>query len=180
MARKPKMQDSQLVAMVNGELSQVRTNSFDLLSDQRINSNYSFANQHTATTQPTTAMSRVNFYFTPSVVNTLTMHQSKIFCSDKRTVEFLPAGKDEVLQVGAKQLGKMVNTVLHRENPGFEVITEMFRSAAVNKNAVAKVSWEEDKEIQEIEYMDIDPILLDEIIADHEDNGWTVKSKRNP
>ena len=180
MARKKtKVDDGQLVSMVNGELFGVRTNAYSLISSQRIDANYSFANQQTSHTVPTTNMSGTIFSFSPSVVNTLTMHQSKIFCSDKKTVDFMPASKDEVISAGAKQLSMMVNTVLHRSNPGFDIITEMFRSAAVNKVSVAKVGWDEEKEIQEIELTDVNPIQLDEMVAYYEGLGYEVKVKQN-
>ena len=180
MARKKmKVDDVELVSMINGELFGVRTNAFSLLSSQRIDANYSFANQQTSFTVPTTNMSRVNFFFTPQVVNTLTMHQSKIFCSDKKTVDFMPASQDPQITAGAKQLSMMVNTVLHRSNPGFDIITEMFRSAAVNKNSVAKVGWDEQKEIQEIELTDVNAIQLDEMVSYYEGLGYKVKVKQN-
>ena len=178
MPKHQKVSDEQLVRMIYDEVVQVRTESFDLISDQRIDSNYSFSNQITSTTQPMNRMSKVKFYFTPSVVQTLVMHQSKIFCSDKETVEFMPMSYSEDAQMMAKQLGMMVNHVLHRENAGFDIITELFRSAAVNKNGVAKVTWDESLEIFEETYEGVDEATMEQVVAQWEAEGYDVDVKK--
>ena len=171
-----KVTDTELVAYIIDELVDVRTSSYDSLSDQRIQSNYSFVNVNTDTTTPTTGMSRVKFFFTPSVVNTLTMYQSKIFCSDKETVVFNPVNKEEGQLPAAKQAQAMVNNVLHKQNPGFEIITELFRSAAVNKNSVAKVTWVESPDMFEEVLEDFDELSLQQLTEQREADGYTVKT----
>ena len=182
MPKHPKVTDDELVTVINAELVQVQTESFELISQQRIESNYAFTNQFTAATTPNTNMSRVNLYFTPSAVQTLTMHQSKVFCSDKKTVEFMPSTRDVTAKEGADQLSKAVNYVLHRENPGFDIITELFRSAAVNKNSIAKTVWGEEREAYEETYEDIDAVQLQLILDEKEAAGYEceITDKKKP
>ena len=169
-----KVDDSRLVKMIYDEVVQVRTESFDLISDQRIDANYSFANLQTTTTQPMTNMSGIKFYFTPSVCQTLVMHQSKIFCSGKKTIEFSSPAYDPQKNAMSDQLSKMVNHVLHRENPGFDVITEIFRSAAVNKNGIAKTTWNEKMESFEETFSDISSEELNQIVFNYQEQGYEV------
>lgn len=169
-----KVDDSMLASMIYDEVVQVRTESFDLISDQRIDANYSFANLQTTTTQPMTNMSGIKFYFTPSVVQTLVMHQSKLFCSNKETIKFSSGMYNDQKSKMTNQLTKMVNHVLHRENPGFEIITELLRSAAVNKNGIAKTTFTEERDEFEESYTDLDPMTLNAVIQMYEEQGYEV------
>ena len=121
-----------------------------------------------------TNMSGIKFYFTPSVVQTLVMHQSKIFCSGKETVAFSTASYAPEKKRMADQLSKMVNHVLHRENDGFNMITELFRSAAVNKNGIAKTTWNEKRESFEESFEDISSEELKQIVFNYEEQGYEV------
>ena len=76
---KMKVTKDELVAMINSELNDIRTEAYSEITDQRINSNFSFTNQYTDGTRPSTNMSRTRFFFTPQVVQTFTLYQSKIF-----------------------------------------------------------------------------------------------------
>ena len=150
MKKKPELiDDDRLVAMIIAEVDKVSTESFSTISQQRIESNRSFQNQYTNRTQPRNAdnMSKIKMYFTPQVVSTLTMQMSKIFCSDKKTAEFNPSSDNAEAKKACDQLSEIVNSVIHKENKGYELITEMFSSAAVNKNSIAKVTWGEETEV---------------------------------
>ena len=175
MPKFEKVSDDMLVSMINGEVSDVKTEAFDLISDQRINSNYSVENLIHSETQASTNMSKVKFYFTPMAVNTLVMHQSKVFCSDKETVKFSPDVADPGIIAGARQLEMAVNKVLHRDNPGFDIITEIFRSAAVNKMGIAKTTWGEEMEVFEETFSDIDTNTLAQIVMQKESEGYEVE-----
>ena len=126
MARNKKMSESEIVALIDSKLDSLWTDGFNQIAQERIESNFANANLHTVSTRPNTKMSKVNFYFTPMATKTLTMHQSKIFCSDKKTAEFIPMEMTEEASMAAKQLSKAVDCVLHRKNPGFEILTELF------------------------------------------------------
>ena len=172
---KQKMTDSELVSKVNAEVALCNTQSESYLSDQRINSNYSFANEYTTYTSPTTGMSGVKLNFTPSVVNTLVMYNSKVFCSNKDTVKFSTSMKDPNAHMGAEQLGAAVNNIIHRQNNGFDIISEMLRSAAVNKNSVAKVIWS-DKPVRYQEVLDnVSAQEVQQYIFEKQEMGYEVE-----
>ena len=177
MAKKMKMRDDEVVAAVRAEYSLVSNEGNDVISQQRINSGYSFTNVDTLRTAPTTKMSSVKMFFTPMATQTLVAHQSKIFCSNKETVIFQPTGQDEIKSAAADQLSKMVNHVLHQKNNGFKIITDLLRSAAVYKNGVAKVVYNEKPEIIEEELPDVDDIQKELIAQQRETEGWEVKVK---
>lgn len=180
MARKPKkmaIDDSELIAALKAEYAQASQDGNDTISQQRVDAGYSFVNRDTDKTIPTTNMSGVRLLFTPSAVQTLVSHQSKIFCSHKDTVVFSPSCETELHSQAASQLSKMVNMVLHRKNPGFTVITDVLRSAAVYKNGIVKTIWAEKPEIIEEMLSDIDPAQLEVIIQEREAEGWDVKVK---
>lgn len=169
-----KIDDSKLVSMINAEISQARTNAFDLISDQRIDSNYAFSHQQTSNTRPTTGMSQARFFFTHSCVQTLTMNLSKVFASKKDTFKLIPSNKSAENMKAAEQLEQAVNAVFHRENNGFEVITSLLRSAAVNKNGIAKTTWNDHRVTYEEDYEDITEYELQSIIEDKENQGYKV------
>ena len=175
MAKKQKMTDDELVAKVNAEVSLCNTQSESYLSDQRINSNYSFSNQQTTFTAPTTGMSGIKFFFTPSVVNTLVMYNAKIFCGNKDTVEMMARSTDQNVQMAAQQLSAAVNNVIHRQNNGFDIITELLRSAAVNKNGIVKVLWSEKPVAYEEELSGVTEQSVLQYIAEKEGMGYEVE-----
>ena len=170
-----KVTDDELLSYIQDEISNSHANTLDELSIQRIESNRAYVNDNTIRTAPSSGMSSIPFFFTPSVCDTLTMYMSKIFCSDKETVVFNPANKSEENLLSVKQLQSVVNEVLHKENRGFELITDLFRTAAVNKNGVAKVVWSEEMEITEQMLNGIDPQTLPVVIQQLEDEGFDVE-----
>ena len=175
MAKKDKVTDDELVSMIQGEVVNVRTESFDLISDQRIDSNYANTYLNTSGTRPTTGMSGSKFFFTPGACKTLTMNLSRVFCSDKETLKLTPMMKTPESQAAAMQLEKAVNTVIHRENDGFSIISSMLQSAAWNKNGIAKVTWNDYRIAFEEVYTDIDSTALQQIVMMKEQEGYEVE-----
>ena len=169
-----KVSDSQLLSYIQDEISNTQTNTLSELAFQRIESNKAYANDNTIRTEPTTGMSTIPFLFTPSVCDTLVMYMSKIFCSDKETVVYNPTDKSKEAVIAAKQLQQAVNEVLHKKNRGFDIITDLFRTSAVNKNGIAKVVWDEQMDIEEVIHRDIDSEELAVIIQDLELDGYDV------
>ena len=167
--------DKELVARVQQERSYADSQSESYLSDQRINSNYAFVNNDTTYTIPTTGMSGTRFFFTASVVNTLVMHLSKTFCSNQKVVEFTPTGQSPEALAAAKQLEMMVNKVLYKDNPGFEIISELLRSSAINKNGIAKITWREKPEAFEEMHKGVSPEAIQQLIAIREEEGFEVE-----
>lgn len=175
MAKHSKTTDAELVKAIYDEITQVRTQTFDEISDQRIDSNYSFSNQQTSTTTNNTRMSKVKLFFTPSVVQTLQLQQTKIFCSDKDTVKLVPMVNSEENVKYADQLERAINKVIHKDNPGFEIISEMFLSAGVNKNGFSKVTWGEELEAYEEDFLNMSREELNVEIQKKEEMGYDVE-----
>ena len=167
------LSDAELVTLINQEKSSVDVESFDTLSAQRIQSNYSFAHEFTQETRPKDAMSTVLWNLTNPVVETLSTYMVKQFCSSKKTVEFNPMNPR--LSKVADQAAKMANTVLHKMNPGYAVLAEGFKSAAINKNAVWYTYYDESR-IEPIEEMfeGLTKDEIDVIVAEREEFGYVI------
>ena len=174
MPKHEPMSDDELVTAIYHEVTAVRTTSYNTIAQQRIESNYAFENLQTAATTHKSRLSKVKYFFTPSVCRTLVMQQSKVFCGSKKTVEFVPRDYSEEVSVASDQLSEMVNKVLHQDNSGFDVITEMFRSAAVNKTSVAKITWGEYRDAFEEEYPQMSEEQISVIIQEKESMGYEV------
>lgn len=70
----------------------------------------------------------------------------RVFFGSSNVVEFAPNGPEDV--ASAEQATEYVNYCLTRDNNLFMVCYETFKDALVRKNGIAKVWWNEDKEVE--------------------------------
>jgi len=70
----------------------------------------------------------------------------RVFFGSSNVVEFAPNGPEDV--ANAKQATDYVNYCLTRDNNLFMVCYETFKDALVRKNGIAKVWWNDDKEVE--------------------------------
>ena len=138
------LSDEELASLIRQELTFIETDSWSLLSQQRINSTAQFEHTINYDHKFTEGLSNVIMNFTGPAVDTLSTYLTKIFCSDKDTVVFNPTQPQ--LQSAADQAMKMVNNVLHKKNNGYKVFSSCFKDAGINKNSVMKITWDETKE----------------------------------
>ncbi|TXH46555.1 MAG: hypothetical protein E6Q97_29255 [Desulfurellales bacterium] len=73
-----------------------------------------------------------------------------IFLSSDNTVEFEATHPQYEEQ--AKLATQYCNHILHKDNPGFVILTTMFKDALLQKNGVVKVWWDRNKEDVREEY----------------------------
>ena len=74
----------------------------------------------------------------------------RMFFGSSNVVEFAPQGPEDV--ENAKQATDYVNYCLTRDNNLFTVCYETFKDALIRKNGIAKIWWNEDKNVETIEY----------------------------
>ena len=167
------MTDQELVASLAYEKSTADVQGVNVLSQQREQGDRWYAGLATDGLQPTTGGSKVIMNKVRPVTNTLTTHLSKIFCSDKETVVFTPydPNKSDV----AKQAMKLVNHVIHKENDGFSILNGAARSAAVHKNAVVKVIWDESPVVKFKEFQGMSEEEIEMTIVELEEMGGKVE-----
>ena len=166
------MTDETLLASLATEKSTADYQGVNILTYQREQADRQYAGQATDGLEAFTGMSSVIINATRPVVTTLTTYLSKIFCADKDTVVFTPT--DPRLSPVAKQAMKIVNHVIHKENNGYNVLNGAARDAALHKNAVAKVTWDETPVVKFKEFTDMSEDEIDAVMVELEEMGGTV------
>ena len=166
------MTDEELLAALANEKSTADYQGVNILTYQREQADRWYAGLETDGLEATTGGSRIIMNHARPFVNTLTTYLSKIFCSDKETVVFTPY--DPHMSPVAKQAMKVVNHVIHKENDGYSILNGAARSAALHKNAVVKVIWDESPVVKFKEFSGLTEEELDMIIVEMEEMGATV------
>ncbi len=88
----------------------------------------------------------------------------RVFFSATNVVEFAPNGPEDI--ANAEQATEYVNYCLTRDNNLFEVCYSSFKDALVRKNGILKVWWEEDKNVETINYTGLDEQAFTVLVAD--------------
>ena len=142
MATKNKpLTPDELVAAIKSEQSMADYSGTQELSFQREQSTRAYNGELTDGLQPTTGMSSITNNKVQAAVDTLTNHTARPFISDHDTVIFtstLPEYSE-----AATQFSNIVNYVVHKQNDGSSIISEWLRDAAINKNGIVKVTWDD-------------------------------------
>ena len=141
MAKKDKMTDDELLQHIREEVAAADYSGTNELSFQREQSTRSYNGVLTDGLQPTTGMSSIINNKIQPAVETLTTYLTNIFCSDKETVMFSPTS--EQLYPAADQMTKIVNHCIHKKNDGYKLINRWIKDAAINKNGIVKITWDE-------------------------------------
>ena len=162
--------DEELMTTIRGS-AEATTVTFRELSNQRIEAIEAY--NHQLVIPQTTDMSSVQLNIFAPATDILTTHMTKTFCSDKEILVSTPTS-DQYIQ-GAKQLDKMVNHVIYKENNGYFVMNRAFKDAALSKNAVIKVYWDESTEVYMEDYENIPSEQVEAIIMQKEEDGFVVE-----
>ena len=139
MARNKKLTDAELVSIINQEMSQADYEGQSVLSQQRSQADLAYTSEYTNGVFPTTGMSSIVINTLQPAVDTLTTYITKLFCSDRETVIFSP--RDSDLYGEAEEITKIVNDIIHKDNNGYEIINRWVKDAALHKNGIVKVVW---------------------------------------
>ena len=159
MAKHEKITDDELLAAIREEVAAADFAGTNELSFQREQSTRAYNGVDlTDGLQPTTGMSSIVNNKIQPAIESLTNYLTKVFCSDMDTVVF-SANSDEMLPA-ADQITKAVNHVIHKQNRGYKVINRWIKDAAINKNGIVKISWEELPEMWNEEFEAEDESVL--------------------
>ena len=164
-----KVSDSELVQKVQEEAAAADYSGTNTLSFQREASTRSYNGQLSDGLQPTTGRSSlVNNKIQPAV-ETLTTHLTNIFCSDMETVVFTPTSKD--VKEAAMQTTSLVNHIIHKQNPGYDIISQWIKDAAINKNGIVKIFWDTTPKYHK-EHFEGTELELKKYLSDKEAEGY--------
>ena len=119
--------------------------------------------------QPTTGMSSIVDNKCQPAIESLTNYLTKVFCSDTDTVVF--SATTEEMYPAAEQITKLVNHVIHKQNDGYKVLNRWIKDAAINKNGIVKITWDETPEMFKEEFEGTEE-ALSIILSEREASGY--------
>jgi hypothetical protein len=88
----------------------------------------------------------------------------RVFASGDEICVFNPVGPEDV--EAAKQATDYVNHVLLKQNPGWTLIYDFFKTALLQKQGFLKVWWAEDESFEREEYENLSDLELEALLAD--------------
>ena len=163
--------DDELVAAIDFEVSNADYEGQSQISEQRSEADLAYTGQYTNGTFPTTGMSSILINTLQPAVDTLTTYLTKIFCSDQETVVF--SSHDEKMAEMAREITRAVNDVIYKENDGYEVINRWIKDAALHKNGIVKVVWD-DTPVHHKELFEGSEEELNVVVSTWESEGYDV------
>ena len=168
-ARMPKheaISDDELVSAIDYEVSAADYEGQSEISEQRSEADLAYSSLATNGVFPNTGMSTVIINTLQPAVDTLTTYLTKLFCSDKETVVFDPTNQNAAQY--AEMATKVVNHVIHKENRGYEVMNRWIKDAALHKNGIVKVVWDDSPTHELMEIPEISEEELELLIVELE------------
>ena len=78
-----------------------------------------------------------------------------VFCAGEQAVKFAPMHSQDGF--AAQAATDLVNQVLLRDNPGYNVLSDVFKECLVTRLSVAKRYWSQEKLYREEEFNDLTP-----------------------
>ena len=167
---KQKLSDEEFVALIETEKSELTTEGLGILEQQRSQSILAYTGEYSAGIGESPMSSAIWDIVRPSV-DALTAFTTKPFVN-KDTVVMSPM--DPRMAPVGKQATMLLNTVMHRINPGYELIHDWIKSAALYKNSIWKVSWDDTPVTTMKEMRDVSPEEVDAYIYSLEQQGYEV------
>ena len=88
----------------------------------------------------------------------------RVFFSANNVVEFAPNGPEDV--ANAEQATDYVNYCLTRDNNFFKVCYSSFKDALIRKNGIVKIWWDEQKDVETIDFQGLDEQAFSVLASD--------------
>ena len=167
------MDDAAIVSRIDELKSRTSYEGTNALSAQRIQSTNAYTGGNVLGTEPTTGMSSVIDNKIRPAIEILSTYMTKIFASDKETVVFTPTNSQ--YSDAAKQAMMIANHVLHKSNNGYNFISRCTKDAAINKNSVAKLIWDDKPDSFVEHFSNVSEDELEPLILEREERGYEVE-----
>ena len=164
--------DDELVSAIDFEVSNADYEGQSQISEQRSEADLAYSSEFTQGTFPTTGMSSILINVLQPAVDTLTTYLTKIFCSDQEAVVF--SSDDEEQAELAREINKEVNRIIYKENDGYFVINRWIKDAALHKNGIVKVVWD-DTPVHHKEIFEGSEEELNVVVSTWEGEGYDVE-----
>ena len=167
------MDDDKIVQFIQQEKAESDYDGTSTLSYQREQSTRAYSGvDFPDGLQPTTGMSSVVINKVQPAVETLTTYVAKPYVSDKEPVVFTPT--NGALGPVADQTSMLANYVIHKANPGYNIISRWIKDAAINKNSIVKWMWDTTTTSFTETYENISEVELNVILQQKEELGYEV------
>lgn len=92
-----------------------------------------------------------------------------VFCTGDEAVKFVP--DNEVDSEGAEVATKLVNQILLRDNPGYNIISSAAQECLVTRNSFIKFYWDEETTTHSEEVENVDPNAVVGYVQGLQDGG---------
>jgi len=162
MAKKKKMVDSEIIAILNSQIDNAQGSDLSSIETQQANAlDYYYGDKSIIDTEDgeSSIITREVFETVEREVG----RQLKVFTSGDRSVQFDPEGADDEEQ--AEQETDFVNYVFDKENDGFKIMFDWVKSALLEKNAYVKVFINEEEEYETETYSDLNDAELEYVMS---------------
>lgn len=140
--------EEQLQGIVAGEIDDSQAYIDDVISPLRANAGQYYKGEPFGNEEE--GRSQVVSMDVRDTVQAIMPSIMRVFFGSSNVVEFAPQGPEDV--ENAAQATDYVNYCLTRDNNLFTVCYETFKDALIRKNGIAKIWWNEDKEVKTYEF----------------------------
>jgi hypothetical protein len=151
----PKMQESELISLISGAESQAAIYSGDLM---RENTKYleAYLGEKTGEFQGIENQSSVVSTDIADVIESDMPSLARVFLGSGNIITFTPNTENEVEIKEAEEKTKYINWVVRSQPDSFQLIHNWLKDAEIQKNGVVKYFIEEQKEVEMVEYENVD------------------------
>lgn len=162
MAKKKKLIDSEIIAILNSQIDNAQGSDLSSVETQQANAlDYYYGDSSIIATEDgeSSFISREVF----ETVERELGRQLKVFTSGEKFVRFDPVGAEDEDQ--AEQETDFVNYVFTKQNDGFKIIHDWFKSALLEKNSYVKVWIDEEEEVETETYSGLNDMELEFVLS---------------
>ena len=169
------MTDADFVSLINQEKAELTTEGLGILEQQRSQSNLAYSGEYSAGISESSMSSLIIDPCKPAV-DTHTAFLANPF---SRRDAIMMSPNAPMFQPVADQVNKLLNHAMHRMDhegmSGILLIEEWVRSAALNKNGIWKISWDDTMKDNIKELKDMSPEAVDAYVYYLEQQGFEVE-----
>ncbi len=164
MARKKRnkeMEESELLSLLDFEISNALGRHDGELSDQRRRSMRAYYGESIG--NEVAGRSRIVTRDVLEVVEWAMPELLDVFASGDEIAIFSP--NSEVDEQEAQQATDYINHIFFNENDGFEILHDMFKDALMQKSGITKVWWDDTPKVSVEEYSGLDEFAFQKLVS---------------
>ena len=165
MAKQDKITDRELVALIGEHINDSLGYSDEIAKQRELSMEYYLGNPDGLGNE---VDGRSHFVSSDvqDIIEWIMPSLMRVFTSGDEICTFNPVGPEDAQT--AQQATQYVNHVLMKQNPGWTLLYDFFKTAILQKNGFLKVWWDESEKQEREEYSDLTDIELDALISDED------------